>query len=116
MQQTHKVVQELVELIKVSHWENAFDEAIMNANKKNVPQIKHIKGLQDYLTWINSILYWIPTENEPGSEVFNRLAEFHFFLDQHPLLELQDAIKPHDHAPPLKPLSAWMVKYVEALQ
>ncbi|MBF0502911.1 MAG: phosphatidylserine decarboxylase [Candidatus Riflebacteria bacterium] len=115
MRQMHKVVRELIELIKANNWENKFSEAIANAQKKNVPQIRQIKNLQDYLTWINAFLHWIPTENEPGSEVINRLSEFHFILDQHPLLELQDAIKPRDHAPAVKPLSAWMVNYAKAL-
>jgi phosphatidylserine decarboxylase len=115
MQQNHQVVQELIELIKTHHWEDKFQEAITNAHKKNVPQIKHINNLQDYLTWINALLYWIPTENEPGSEVYNRLCEFHFILDQPPVGALQDAIKPHDRVPALKPLSAWMVKYAKAI-
>lgn len=115
MQQTHKVVQDLIELIEANHWQDKFNEAIKNAQMKNVPQIKHIKSLQDYLTWINAFLHWIPTENEPGSEIYNRLAEFHFILDQHPLAELQDAVKPHNQVPPLKPLSAWMVNYAKAI-
>ena len=115
MQHTHRVVLELIDLISANKWEDKFNEAIANAQKKSVPQIKQIKNLQDYLTWINELLHWIPSENEPGSEVFNRLCEFHFILDQHPVLELQDAIKPHDHAQALKPLSAWLVKYCKAI-
>ncbi|MBF0544261.1 MAG: phosphatidylserine decarboxylase [Candidatus Riflebacteria bacterium] len=115
MQPTHKVIQELIDLIKENHWEGKFNEAIANAQKKNVPQIKHIKCLQDYLTSINALLHWIPTEDEPGREVYTRLGEFYFILFQHPVLELQDAIKPHDQASQLKPLSAWMVKYAKAI-
>ena len=115
MQKTHRVVQELIDLIKEYNWEDKFNEAISNAQKKNVPQIKHITSLPDYLAWINAFLHWIPTENEPGSEIYNRLCEFYFILDQPPVFQLQDAIKPHDQAPPLKPLSAWMVKFTKAI-
>lgn len=115
MPPSHKVVQELIELIKVNQWEGKFNEAIANAHKKNILQIRHIKNLQDYLAWINALLYWIPTENEPGKEIYNRLAKFYFILDQHPVLELQNKIIPHDHTLPQTPLFAWMVKYAKAM-
>ncbi|MFA7242401.1 MAG: phosphatidylserine decarboxylase [Sulfuricellaceae bacterium] len=113
--ETHKVVQELIDLIKAQGWEEKFEEAIKNAHKQRVPQIKPIRNLNDYLAFINNLLYWIPSENEPGKEVYNRLCEFYFILDQHPVLELQNKIVPHDKAPPSTPLSAWMVDYAKAI-
>lgn len=115
MHQIHEVVQELIDLIKVNNWEEKFDEAIKNAHEKNVPQVKSIKTLQYYLAWLNELLYWIPTENYSGKEIYNRLAEFYFILDQHPVLELQNKVVPHDYAPIPTPLSAWMVKYAQAM-
>ncbi len=112
---THKVVQELIGLIKDNHWEALFTTAIANAHKENVPQIRHIKNLHDYLASVNAVLYWIPSEKEPGREIYNRLVEFYFILDQQPILELQNKILPHDHAPPPTPLSAWVVKYAKAM-
>jgi phosphatidylserine decarboxylase len=115
MHPIHKVVQELIDLIKVNQWETKFHEAIANAHKKNVPQINNIKNLKDCFIWLSDLLYWIPTDDYPGREIYNRLCEFYFILDQHPVLELQNKIVPYDNAPPLTPLSAWMVRYVKAL-
>jgi len=115
MKQMHKVVQELIDLIHENKWENKFNEAIKTAQKKNVPRIKHIINLQDYLTWINELLRWIPSEDKPGKEIYNRICEFYFILDQQPVLELQNKIIPYDQAPTLTPLSSWMVKYAKAM-
>lgn len=115
MEKMHKVVLELIALIKKNKWEAKFNQAIANAQKKNIPQLRNIKNLDDYLKFINGLLYWVPSENEPGKEVYNRLCEFYFILDQAPVLELQNKIVPHDQAAPLTPLSAWMVDYANAL-
>lgn len=115
MKKMHKVVQELVDLIHENDWKKKFNEAIKNAHKKRIPQIEHIQNLDDYLAWIDAFLRWVPSENEPGREVYNRLCEFYFILDQHPVLELQNKVLPYDKAPPLTPLSAWMVKYANAM-
>ncbi len=115
MKQMHKVVQELMDLIHENKWEKKFNEAIKTAQKKNVPRIKHITNLQDYLIWINELLRWIPSEDEPGKEIYNRICEFYFILDQQPVLELQNKIIPYDQAPALTPLTSWTVKYAKAM-
>ncbi len=115
MQPTHPIIQELISLIATHHWEDKFNAAIGNAHKKNVRQLKDIKNLTDYLAWINQLLYWVPTENQPGKEVSIRLSEFYFILDQPPVLALQNQEVPLDNASPLTSLSAWMVKYARAM-
>lgn len=115
MKRIHKVVQELMDLIGENKWEKKFDEAIRNAHKEHVPQIKNIRNLEDYLAWMNALLYWVPSENEPGKQVYNRLCEFYFILDQKPVWELQNNLLPHDKALPLTPLSKWMVKYAHTI-
>ncbi len=112
---THHVVRELIALIKANHWEDKFDTAIKNARKKNIPDLADINNLQDYLQWINNLLYWIPSENYPGRNIYNHLCKFYFILDQEPVLALQNKVIPHDKMPPLYPLSAWMVKYANAM-
>lgn len=109
------VVLELMELIKANNWEEHFDRAIENARKSRIPEIEDIKSLNDYLAWINDLLHWVPTEDKPGREVYNHLCKFHFILDQHPVLGLQNRVVPHELAPPLTPLSAWMVKYAKEM-
>jgi phosphatidylserine decarboxylase len=115
MEKRHKVVLELMELIKANKWEAAFAKATARAHKSNVPELSDIKSLNDYLSWINDLLYWVPTENKPGSEINNVLSKFYFVLAQSPVLELQNPIVPHPKAQRLTPLSAWMVKYAKAM-
>jgi len=115
MQKFHAVVQELVDLIKANHWEEAFHAAIERAQKANIPDLADIKSLDDYLLWINDLLRWVPSEDRPGREVYNHLCKFYFILDQRPVLELQNKVVPHPKAPPLTPLSAWMVRYADAM-
>lgn len=115
MAEWHKVVTELIELIEENEWEADFNKAIEHAQKSNIPELEDIQNLQDYLKWINELLYWVPTENKPGSEIYNHLCKLHFILDQPPVRGLQNRIIPHDEAPPATPLSAWMVRYARAL-
>jgi len=110
-----KVVFELIELIKANKWEDDFNKAIEHAHKSNIPEIAEIKNLHDYLVWINDLLKWVPTEDKPGRKVYDYLCIFHFILDQPPVLGLQNRIVPHQKAQPLKPLSAWMVRYARAM-
>lgn len=105
------VVAKLEALIEKHGWHWMFEEAIKNAHKHNVPRIKHIKNLDDYLTFINGLLEWVPTEDESGREIYYRICEFYYILDQQPIKGLQN--KPGDRSP-LTPLSAWMVEYAKA--
>lgn len=115
METWHPVVLELIALIEENHWRDDFDQAIQRARKSNIPELADIDNLDDYLKWINDFLRWVPSENEPGREVYNKLCKFYFILDQPPVLGLQNRIVPHEVAPPLTPLSAWMVRYANAL-
>lgn len=115
MTQWHPVVAELVGLIDKNNWQSDFAEAIDRAKKYNIPQLRDIQNLEDYLVWINGFLSWVPTENRQGVEVYNHLCKFYFILDQPPVLGLQNRIVPHDQAPPLTELSAWMVRYADSL-
>jgi phosphatidylserine decarboxylase len=115
MPKYHKVVAELVELIKENQWERDFQHAIENARKWNIPELAHINNLDDYLVWIDEWLRWVPTEDKPGTEIYNHICKFYFIMDQRPVLGLQNRAIPHKEAPPLTPLSAWLVKYAKAI-
>ena len=114
-EQFHPVVEELIVLIKKNKWEKAFETAIKKANSFNVPLLGEVTSLDKYLVWINKFLYWIPSENIQGKNIYDHLCAFYFILDQESLLKLQNAVIPHDVAPPLTTLSAWMVKYANAM-
>lgn len=115
MVKRHKVVLELIDLIKAHKWEGAFAKATKHAHMSNIPELADIRNLDDYLAWINDLLYWVPTENRPGSEINNILSKFYFVLGQPPVLGLQNRVTPHHKKQPLTPLSAWMVKYAKAM-
>lgn len=115
----HPVVQELVDLIALNNWEADFQAAIAKAHSYHIPELSDLTNLAEYLQYINQLLYWVPSEDVPGKEVYNRICKFYFILDQEPVVKLQNAILP-SHAPDKEPaptteLSAWMVRYAQAM-
>ena len=115
MAQYHPVVQELVDLIEANGWNDDFEKAIARARKFNIPELDDIQSLDDYLSWMNDLLYWVPSEDRQGREVYNHICKFYFILDQPPVRILQNAVVPHPKARPLTPLSQWMVNYARAM-
>ncbi|KAF0813300.1 Phosphatidylserine decarboxylase proenzyme [Andreprevotia sp. IGB-42] len=111
----HPVVLELVDLILANNWEADFKQAVARAAKWNIPDLADIRTLDDYLKWLGELLYWVPSENRAGREVYMHLCKSYFIFDQPPVLQLQNRVVPHDSAPPLTPLSAWLVKYAKAM-
>ena len=111
----HPVVIELKELIRKNKWEDKFAKAIKKASSKNVPVIEHVKTLEQYLKWINELLYWVPTENHEGQNIDDHLSAFYFIADQEPLLTLQNKVVPYDSSVPLTTFSDWMQKYADAM-
>jgi phosphatidylserine decarboxylase len=109
------VVEELVALIRTHKWEAAFEEAVTRAHNSGVVEMRDVKTTKDYLDFINGMLRWIPSENYQGKDIYNHLCKFHFVLDQQPVKQLQNAILPAPAAPPLTTLSAWMVRYANAM-
>ena len=109
------VVEELVELIRQNRWKKDFEKAVANARKYKIAQLSDIRSLDDYLNWIDGLLHWVPTEDHAGREVYNHLCKFYFVLDQPPIKALQTRVVPHPSMPPLSPLSAWMVRYANAM-
>ncbi len=109
------VVDELVEMIRTHKWEAAFQQAVDLAHKSGVIEMRDVKTTADYLGFINGLLRWVPSENVQGKDIYNHLCKFHFVLDQPPVRRLQNAILPHPEAPPLTPLSAWMVRFAKAM-
>src|ERR1019366_1569538 len=95
------VVEELVKLIHTHKWEAAFQGAVDLAHKSGVVEMHGVKTTKDYLDFINGMLRWVPSENVQGKDIYNHLGQFYFVLDQHPVRELHNAIRPATEAPPL---------------
>lgn len=108
------VVDELVGLIDKNDWKERFEKAIANALKWNIPSINQVTSLEEYFGWLNNNLLELPSENYEGKKMYDRICEFYFFIDQPPVDELQNKVKPEDQSPPLTDLEKWMVKYADA--
>jgi len=111
----HPVVEELVQLIDTNNLKADFEKAISKAHSKNVPLLGQVKNLDQYLSWINEFLYWVPTENSSGQNVNDHLSAFYFIADQDSLLLLQNKVVPYNKALSLTPFSKWLVDYARAL-
>ena len=110
------VVQELNDYIHAEKSRKKdFQKAIDKARSFSIREMDDIRTTKDYLDYINALLRWVPSENVHGRTIYDRLAKLHFILDQAPVRKWQNAIRPHPEAPPLTWLSAWMVRYAQAM-
>ncbi len=110
----HAIVEELVALIEKHGWQSGFQTAIKNAQSHGVHSIRGIQVLDDYLTWIDALITWAPRERGDTRFIYDKLAEFYFFLDQEPVKSLQNPIRPGEGVQELTPLSAWIKEYARA--
>ncbi len=109
------IVEDLKRLIDQMSWQAQFEAAITGAQSHGVQSIRHIRTLDDYLTWIDAFVTWAPRERGDSRIIYNRLAEFYFFLDQEPVKSLQSPIAPGDGIQILTPLSHWITEYARTL-
>jgi phosphatidylserine decarboxylase len=110
-----KVVQELVDLVVENGWEEAFNKAIRNAQKYKIPEMDDIKNFQDLLRFLDDLVHWVPSEDQAGREIYNKLCKSYFIFDQPPVIGFQNKVVPRPKAAKLTPLSAWLVKYADAM-
>ncbi len=111
----HPVVKQLIQLIQQYHWHQAFELAINQVQTKKITILASINNLDNYLLWINDLLYWIPNETIQGREIYLRFSGFYFILNQPSLRQLQSPILPSILPIQLSPLSQWMVNYAQAM-
>ena len=111
----HTIVQDLVTLIEVNHWQADFETAIQNAQKAQVAELEGIYSLADFLQFINNFVTWLPVENETGTVFYSKACTFYFILDQEPIVRHQNRVRPYAQQPELTPLSRWIVKYAQQM-
>ncbi len=110
----HPVIDDLCRLIHQHQWEARFEQAFASVQRYQIAGFPALGTLNDYFSWLVGLLEWTPCENSQGREIYNRICEFYFVLDQPSLRELQSSQAPCVPAPPLTPLSAWMVDFARA--
>ena len=110
----HPIVEDLVALIEQHGWQDTFQAAITRAQSQSVHSLNGIQVLDDYLGWIDALVTWAPRERGDTRFIYDKLAEFYFFLDQEPVKSLQSPIGPAEGAQALTPLSAWIKAFARA--
>lgn len=108
------IVQELVTLVETHGWRDAFEQAIRNAQAHEVPAIRDIQSLEDYLRYVDELATWAPRQRGDTRLLYERMVKLYFFLAQEPLRGLQSPIRPDVRPQQLTPLSRWLVEYADA--
>lgn len=109
------LVQDLIELIKANGWEKIFEDGLKKGCSYGIPQMEAVTTLDKYFDWLDNELTWAPIDNPEGRVIYDHLCMFNFILDQEPIKQLQNPVKPRDKEAPLTPLSAWMVRFCNGL-
>lgn len=110
----HAITEKLVALIDTHGWKDAFARAIASAQAYDVPSIRDIRTLDDYLRFVDHLVSWTPYELGDSRFIYDQLSKFYFFLDQQPVKALQSPITPGARPQQLTPLSEWIVEYARA--
>ena len=111
------IVQALVELISVNGWSAHFDEAVASVAAQRVDSLAGLDTVDRYLRWLDRLVLWAPRESGDSQLVHDKLVEFHFFVEQPSLRELQSPIAPGVESVEgthLTPLSQWIVDFARA--
>ncbi|PKK56340.1 phosphatidylserine decarboxylase-related protein [Rhizophagus irregularis] len=110
------IVKSLKDLIDGNNWKDKFEEAVYNAQKTGVENMRNIGSLIDYYNFLNYLVLWVPKENETGTFVYNMLCTMYFVLDQKSVIDFQSPIKPSSYPPPpLTALSEWIIDFAKAM-
>lgn len=110
------IVAELAHKIKTeSGWRNRFDLAIQQAKETGVREMSNIHGIEDFYSYCNDWLFWIPSENIHGTQIYKQLLLFYFVFQQKAVREYQNSILPGDGKKQLTWLSNWLLRYAITL-
>ncbi|KAK6086914.1 hypothetical protein SCUP234_02007 [Seiridium cupressi] len=99
---------------------NDLDAAVKGALSYNIPQLIEwkITNGQQFLSFVQGMLNWIPSENVQGKEIYWVLCLFYFVLDQGSLGTQQTTIDPSaivDGLPQMSALSTWIVQFAQQM-
>ncbi|CAB4479488.1 phosphatidylserine decarboxylase-related protein [Rhizophagus irregularis] len=110
------IVKRLMNIIDGSNWKDNFEQAVYDAQKTGVEDMRNIGSLTDYYNFLNYLVLWVPKEDETGTFVYNMLCTMYFVLDQKSVKDFQSPIKPTSYPPPpLTALSEWIVDFANAM-
>lgn len=96
-----------------------FQVAVDSAVSEGIPELNElgIKDVKSFLDYVNDFLFWAPTEDIGGKDVYYRLVCFYFVFNR--MEGQQSPIAPtgddEGDQEPLKWLSKWLVWYAQEL-
>lgn len=105
------IINVLLNILQPIGGKDALEAAVLAA-KAQLPELMtdmKINSADDFLTWAQNLLSWIPYESSDATMVYNTVCLFHFIFNQPPLGAAQTDINPANEGKPLTPLSAWIV-------
>ena len=73
-----------------------------------------IKTLEDYFSYMDIYVNWVPSEDTTGTNVFYHICVFYFILDLPPIAQQQDPIVPTTQSP-YQWLSEWLIRYAKVM-
>ncbi|KJV06705.1 phosphatidylserine decarboxylase [Elstera litoralis] len=111
----NSVVRQLSDLIEENNWTRLFEAALKDVREYNIAELRDVSDLESYFEWLDSLLRWTPRETYVGDEIYKRVSEFYFILNQKSLKSLQNTILPQESSKNSTPLSAWMVAFAHEM-
>ena len=107
----HPVVQELCDWVDAAPDRRIdFTKAISAATHQGVADMEDIRSLSEWLSFLDSLLLWVPSESADATEIFNRFSKLYFVLDQPPIFLYQSPVTPHA-SKELSFVSKWLIKF-----
>lgn len=110
------ITSEFDELVQKNGWRERVEEALQRIQDLNVVELSFLTDYEAYLKWLDQLVTWAPESPGDSRLVYHKIVEFYFVLDQPSLKELQSPVQPSaPDASTLTPLSAWIVKFANAM-
>ena len=101
------VTQELTDAIDFNLWRDIFQETINTAQTHNIPGITSIRTVDKYLSYLNSLLRWLPSEDLTGRDIVYHLLILYFVLNQPLTLR-----RPDPHLPLFDPQAPFLALHL----
>ena len=108
----HPVVQELCDWVDAAPARRrGFNEAIFTATNKGVDDMQDIRHLSDWYSFLDSLLFWVPSESVDATKIFNRFSKLYFVLDQPSIFPYQSPVTPDSSKEELSFVSKWLIRF-----
>ncbi len=111
------IVQELIDYREANpEFKEALDQSFALAYSTGLEEfhIYNIHNVDDYIRYMDEYVYWVPTEDRTGKNVYYHICMFYFIIDLPPVRDHQSPIDPASQSP-WRWLSEWLIKYAQEM-